>query len=196
MLHTAYFGSVGWYKALLQGEAIDTSETYQKQSARNHCLIVSANGVQKLTVPVDVPYNHCPIREVCVSDHGNWRHQHWEALRSAYGTSPFFEYYADDICPFFEKNGEWDKLFDFNLAITHKMCDLIGINSEVRLSDGQTIDAIEKGGRASSPSSSIYTDNIGSYYQTFQQRHGFIPGMSILDPLFNEGPASILNLIH
>ena len=60
----------------------------------------------------------CPMKDVRISDHDNWRHQHWNALQSSYGESPFFEYYEDDIRPFFER--KWDFLYDFNWEITLK----------------------------------------------------------------------------
>ena len=106
-LHTTYFGPVSWYAAIANGggAAISASEDYRKQTERNRCRIATANGVQLLTVPVTLPPSaqggKCPIRQVRISDHGNWRHLHWQALQAAYGMSPFFDYYADDLRPFF-----------------------------------------------------------------------------------------------
>ena len=82
---------------------------------------------QALTVPVEKSAE-C-IKDLRISDHGNWRHLHWNALQSAYGESPFFEYYQDDIRPFFEKR--WTFLLDFNEAIRQKMCELIDITPSV-----------------------------------------------------------------
>lgn len=144
---------------------LERHERWQKQTERNRCHIVTANGTQCLTVPVTVPQSHCTTDDVLISDHGNWQHLHWNALCSAYGTSPFFEFYADDIRPFFE--GRWENLFDFNLDITTKMLHLIGITD------------------------TLVEEPQQQYYQTFQRRHGFIGGMSILDLLFNEGPEAI-----
>jgi hypothetical protein len=103
-------------------------------------------------------------------------------LASAYGSSPFFEYYADDIAPFFEK--KWDFLFDYNLEITHKMCELLDIHTEIRLTEeyqGCTRNLV---------------NDCKPYYQVFKSRHGFLPDLSILDLLFNMGPESILCLIN
>lgn len=183
-LNTTYFGSVEWYRQLVCAEGavyIEAHENYVKQTARNRCYIATANGRQGLSVPVTVPTAKCNIGEVLVSDHGNWRHQHWEALKSAYGMSPFFDYYKEDIRPFFERR--WEQLFDYNLAIIQRMLGLLGVEKELRLTDCyQGNKEAEKSG------------NIRRYYQTFQKRHGFIEGLSILDLLFNEGPASILFL--
>ena len=184
-LHTTYFGSVDWYRQLLSTDEtvyIEACENYVKQTSRNRCEIATANGKQILTVPVSVNVN---VKDVLISEHGNWRHQHWEALKSAYGMSPFFDYYQDDIRPFLDKQtfeeNRWEHLFDYNLAIIHKMLDLIGVEKEVRLTE--KFRGVDK-----------FSDSTKPYYQTFQRRYGFIPGLSILDLLFNEGPEAILYL--
>lgn len=198
ILHTTYFGSVDWYRQLVCAEGdiyIDACENHVKQTARNRCEIATANGKQTLSVPVSIPPSFrrgmgrgCSIREVLVSEHGNWRHQHWEALKSAYGMSPFFDYYQDDIRPFFDEEtfraNDWQRLFDYNLAIMRKMLDLIGVKKEIKLTSLPSTPP--QGGRV------VHVPV--HYYQTFQKRHGFIPNLSILDLLFNEGPEAILYL--
>ncbi len=202
ILHTTYFGSVNWYRQLVCAEGdiyIDACENYVKQTARNRCEIATANGKQTLSVPVSIPPSFrrgmgrgCSIREVLVSEHGNWRHQHWEALKSAYGMSPFFDYYQDDIRPFFDeevfKANNWQRLFDYNLAIMRKMLDLIGVKKEIKLTSLPPTPP--QGGRVVHVPVNVPVH----YYQTFQKRHGFIPNLSILDLLFNEGPEAILYL--
>ena len=116
LLSTTYFGPVQWYQKLYRAEhvEIERCESFQKQTYRNRCLIATTQGVQALTVPI-VRGESPLIRDIRISDHGNWRHLHWNALQSAYGDSPFFDYLQDDIRPFFEKR--WDYLLDFNEAI-------------------------------------------------------------------------------
>ena len=113
LLSTTYFGPVQWYQKLYRSDEaeIEQWESFQKQTYRNRCLIAAPNGIQALTVPVEHTVSPL-IKDLKVSDHGNWRHLHWNALQSAYGESPFFEYYQDDIRPFFEKR--WTFLLDFN----------------------------------------------------------------------------------
>lgn len=223
-LHTTYFGSVDWYRRLVCAEEdiyIDACENYVKQTSRNRCEIATANGKQILTVPVTIPKpdstlgentRGTSIREVLVSEHGNWRHQHWEALKSAYGMSPFFDYYQDDIRPFFDEEvfraNNWQRLFDYNLAIMRKMLDLIGIEREIKdplqlplKGGGTTLDVGTEDILKAVPEAATVRNlpplrgtGGGLYYQTFQRRHGFIPGLSILDLLFNEGPEAILYL--
>ena len=139
-LPTTYFGPINWYSRLLRTEnwRIDDREHYVKQTTRNHCLIATANGIQKLTVPVEKPSRseergarNEPLltREVRLSEHGKWRTEHWNALTTAYGESPFFDYYADDLRPFFERR-DWEYLFDYNMAILQKMLELIAPNGQ------------------------------------------------------------------
>ena len=149
LLQTTYFGPVQWYQKLHRYEhtLIEQYDSYQKQTFRNRCIIATANGLQALTVPVDThpvlgasaaptvlgasaaESTKCLLKDVRISDHNQWRRIHWNALQSAYSESPFFEYYADDIRPFFEQ--KYDFLVDFNEAIRQKMCELIDIHPSV-----------------------------------------------------------------
>lgn len=205
ILHTTYFGSVDWYAQIVRSQepvTIDGKERFVKQTERNHCLIATANGVQKLTVPVTLPSGgKTPICDVRISDHGNWRHLHWQALSSAYGMSPFFDYYADDIRPFFER--KWEYLFDYNYEIAQKMMELVNPNDHVNPSTAPLSgEGMTSRAESYAPLNPIYFPSTGSgagdgvspYYQTFQRRHGFLPGMSILDLLFNMGPEALLVL--
>lgn len=185
VLHTTYLGPVGWYAALLSGEAeISDGECYRRQTERNRCNIATANGVQQLTVPVTLPSrqsSHCMIRDVRISDHGNWQRQHWQALQSAYGMSPFFDYFADDLHPFYEKKWEW--LFDYNNEITSTVLQLFGVDSTVEVTDSAAVHPCSE-----------FSGKVGEYYQTFKRRHGFLDNLSIIDLLCNEGPEGVLKL--
>ena len=103
LLSTTYFGPVQWYQKLYRAELVEIEqwESFQKQTYRNRCLIATTQGVQALTVPI-VRGESPLIKDIRISDHGNWRHLHWNALQSAYGDSPFFDYFQDDIRPFFD----------------------------------------------------------------------------------------------
>ena len=95
-------------------------------------LIPTTNGPLSLTIPT----NHntsLAMKDIRISDHANWRHVHWNALLSAYGESPFFEYYQDDIRPFYEKKYEF--LFDFNMEITEKMIELLDIRPKISITN-------------------------------------------------------------
>ena len=194
-LSTTYFGPVQWYQRLCQPEQvwIERWESFQKQTLRNRCLIASANGVQALTVPVEHSAGNCLVKDVRISDHGNWRHLHWNALRSAYGKSPFFDYYEDDLHPFFENihPNRWAYLFDFNEAIREKMCELIDIHPVVSYTT-----TFVQGGLTDAEALPVgeITASFKPYYQVWREKHGFLPNLSILDLLFNMGPESIFYL--
>ena len=199
LLSTTYFGPVQWYQKLHRAEhvQIEQWENFQKQTYRNRCLIATTQGVQALTVPV-VRGETSLIKDLRISDHGNWRHLHWNALQSAYGESPFFEYYQDDIRPFFTER--WERLLDFNEAIRAKMCELIDIQPQVSYSKEFTVYSLQftvnqvldfrEAIRPKHPTPD--PDFVAKpYYQVYQQKHGFQPNLSILDLLFNMGPEGV-----
>ena len=197
LLSTTYFGPIQWYQKLYRAEHVEIEqwESFQKQTYRNRCLIATANGVQALTVPVE--HGDSPlIKDIRLSDHGNWRHLHWNALQSAYGESPFFEYYQDDIRPFFERH--WTFLLDFNEEIRQKMCELIDIQPNVSYTEGFIPEESPLTSYRIAISPKHPQDDPDflpkRYYQVYEQKHGFLPNLSILDLLFNMGPESIFLL--
>ena len=200
LLSSAYFGPVQWYQKLHRYDRcfIERYDNYVKQTYRNRCVIAATGGPQTLTVPIErYEGRKCLIRDIRISDHGSWRHLHWNALVSSYGESPFFDYYADDIRPFFERR--WEFLFDFNLEITHTICSLLDIRPTIELTGEylQAEDVCADDFRDAIRPKHPLTDATFSprpYYQVYAQKHGFIPNLSILDLLFNEGPEGIFLL--
>ena len=215
LLQTTYFGPVQWYQKLHRYEhtLIEQYDSYQKQTFRNRCIIATANGLQALTVPVDThpvlgasaaESTKCLLKDVRISDHNQWRRIHWNALQSAYSESPFFEYYADDIRPFFEQ--KYDFLVDFNEAIRQKMCELIDIHPSVEYTQ-EFLPPQEVSSTTHHPIIHDFRDVISAkhpqpdadfevkrYWQVFQHKHGFLPNLSILDLLFCMGPESVFYL--
>ena len=211
LLSTAYLPPIQWFTKLLGTEKcpdgaclveVEAYESYIKQTYRNRCIIDSPAGPLVLTIPVEKPDNGsrliCDIR---ISDHGNWRHQHWQALSSSYYNSPFFEYYQDDFRPFYEK--KYDYLLDFNEALIEKCCELIDIHPQLRRTtsyqEKATIssDGFDDFRDIISPKKDISLDASfcpAPYYQVFSAKHGFLPNLSIVDLIFNMGPESILIL--
>jgi len=213
ILSSAYFAPVQWYQKLNRYDEIliEAYDSFIKQTYRNRCLIATTNGVQALTVPVErmtdaipadgtVAPGKCLMKDVRISDHGNWRHLHWNALQSAYGESPFFEFYADDIRPFFERR--WTFLYDFNMEICAKMCELLDINPSIRPTDSYlpvdsgTLLGVTDMRDAIRPKHPLPDNDFTPrrYYQVYERKHGFIPNLSILDLLFNMGNESVLYL--
>ena len=202
LLSSAYLAPVQYYSKLLQGGTdvayIEAYDNYTKQTYRNRCIIADANGPLALTIPTEkTAEGKCLMRDIRISDHGNWRHQHWNALEAAYRHTPFFLYYEDDLHPFYEKKVEF--LYDYNLQLTELMCSLIGIDTPL-VTTTQYVhrpDEMADFRTMISPKQAWSDDKEfcpKPYYQVFKERHGFIANLSIVDLLFNMGPESILVL--
>lgn len=202
LLSTAYLAPVEYYTKLLAYDRIriEQYDHYQKQTYRNRCTIASPSGPLALTVPTVKPSTlKCFTRDIRISDHGNWRHLHWNALESAYNHTPFFEYYKDDFRPFYEQRYEF--LTDFNEALCRLVCSLIDFSPSLeRTADymvqppPDTDDFRER----IHPKKDFRTEDPAfqpcPYYQVFQEKLGFLPNLSIIDLLFNMGPESLLVL--
>ena len=199
LLSSTYFGPVQWYQKLHRYDVcrLEQYDHYVKQTYRNRCVIAATQGTQVLSIPIEQDDGlKCPMKDIRISDHANWRHLHWHALLSAYGERPFFEYYADDLQPFFER--KWEFLFDFNYEITCKVCELLDVRPTLTLStsyqsaQGQEADYRD----AIRPKHPLPDAQFQAkpYYQVYRQKHGFLPNLSILDLLFNEGNEAILFL--
>lgn len=204
LLSTTYFGPISWYRLLANHDDVwlEACETFQKQTFRNRCLISGPNGIQPLTVPCSASTQsegyarHAPIRQTAVSNHGRWRQQHWQALQTAYGETPFFVYYSDDIRPFFEE--EYSNLWQLNNDILHTMCSLIDISPRIHYTAEYHQSHADKADYRSNihPKQDIPAGIASreSYYQVFPTATSQLSGLSILDLLFNLGPESILYL--
>lgn len=178
IISTAYLGSVDYYRRLLQNGAafiIDTSVPFSRQTWMNRCRIDSPNGPLTLTVPVVNPHGRTSVGEVRISEHGNWRHQHWNALVSSYRQTPYFNYYEEDFLPFYEER-RWEFLADFNRDLHNTVLRLLGADT------AESLELLSQHRHATRE----------SYYQVFAHRHGFTPDLSIIDLLFNMGPEGLL----
>ena len=188
LLCSAYLPPVNFFTAIKSGGdiLIEQYDNYCKQTYRNRCRIATAGGVQTLTIPV--VKSDCPkqlMKDVRISDHGDWRRQHWNALESAYMNSPFFMYYQDDFRPFYERRIEF--LIDFNTQLTELILKLAGMDKKIKLTESY-----------SRPSTGIndlrqlidpqQTAQNRPYWQVFKQKYGFQSNLSAVDLLFNMGP--------
>jgi len=197
-LSTAYLAPVEYYSAMVKAETVflEHFEFYEKQSYRNRCMIAAANGKMSLSIPVEkAGGNKVLTRDVRISDHNDWQVQHWRSIESAYNSAPFFEFYKDDLLPFYEK--KWDFLWDFNLEIQHKVLELLDLHPEIKLTDtyiSELDESISDLRHSIHPKKENLIDLSKPYYQVFEQRFGFIPELSIIDLLFNMGNESIFIL--
>ena len=194
---TAYLGPIQQYCKMLQFPEvrIETAENYVKQSYRNRCVIAAANGPLALSIPIVKPDTlKCQTKDIRISDHGNWRHLHWNALVSAYNMSPFFEYYVDDFAPFYEK--KYDFLWDFNEELRQLACRLLDLEPNItytEIYEPQVANDFREIIRPKHEGEDSAFHPI-PYYQVFQEKHGFLPNLSIADLLFNMGPEGLVVL--
>ncbi|NDV65489.1 WbqC family protein [Bacteroides sp. 224] len=202
-LSSAYLAPISWFSKLLTYDKviIEQYDHYIKQTYRNRCNIAGPGGVLPLSIPTVKPVSlKCSMKDIEISDHGNWRHLHWNAIESAYNSTPFFEYYKDDFRPFYEK--KYHYLLDFNEELCRLICELIDITPHIERSieykttfdsneyDYREIIHPKKDFREADPSFMPRP-----YYQVFESKHGFLPNLSIIDLLFNMGPESLLVLV-
>lgn len=200
LLSSAYCAPIQWFQKLNRYDAvvIEQHDNFLKQTFRNRCVIATANGTQTLTIPVEKSDgDKCLMRDIRISDHGNWRRLHWNALATAYGDSPFYDYYADDLRPFYEQRFAF--LLDFNMQMTAKLCELLDITPNISLSEEYVKDvesAVDDFREVIRPKYPMPDADFipKPYYQVYAQRHGFIPNLSILDLLFNMGNEAVFYL--
>jgi hypothetical protein len=190
ILSTAYLPNVQYFSKLLHGDVIiEQHENYLKQTFRNRCEILTANGTMPLTVPVKRRAAKIAIRDAEIDYVDDWQRLHWRTINTAYRSSPFFVYYVDDFLPFYERKEKF--LFDFNCKMLDKLIELAGLKTEITLSgsylhgDGNMADyrsLIVPKNKPDDPGFSPVP-----YYQVFNAKFGFQPNLSILDLLCNEG---------
>lgn len=184
LLPCCYLAPASHYSSLLHaGEAqMEVYDHYRRQTLRNRCMIDSPQGPLPLSIPVVKPQGHALTRDIRISDHGHWQHQHWNALMSSYGQSPFYEYYADDLAPFYDR--KWEFLADFNEELMLLMCQLLDIPHSIVRTESFRGD----------PFAQQFHAVKEPYWQVFGHRNGFRPELSIIDLLFNMGPEGLLLL--
>ena len=187
-----YLPNVAFFATCLPHHEIwlEAYEHYEKQSYRNRCHILTANGTNALIVPVKHSGSKQLIREVQIEYGQNWVNQHWRTLVAAYGKAPYFEYFADYFLTIFQKNRSF--LFDLNLELLTICLKLLQLNPTIRLTeryeptppngqfDARTLIHPKK--------TDLY--NLLGVQQVYQQNFGntFEANLSIIDLLMCQGP--------
>lgn len=191
LLPTAYFPNIEYFWHLYHSKIaeIDFYEPWQKQTFRNRSYILTANGVQMISVPVERPFGkETTINQVLISNKEDWRKDHIGALTSAYKRTPYFEFYWDDLQALL--NHDHDTLIALNFSLTHWLVEKIGLSCEIKFTD-QIKDLEPNDLRAALHPKKETSFKCYPYLQTFTEKFGFENNLSVLDLLFNEGPNSI-----
>lgn len=200
VLTTAYLAPIQYYSKLAHFDKIiiEAYENFTKQSYRNRCNICGANGKLSLSIPIKKDKPKTKTKDVRIDYDTNWRKLHWKSIESAYRSSPFFEFYQDDIRPFYEEKYKY--LLDFNHEIQEVICEHLEIEPMVSFSDeykNELDQSICDFRDIIHPKVKVIDRKFNpiEYTQVFQDRHGFLPNLSIIDLLFNEGPNAINILV-
>lgn len=211
LLTTAYFPPVSWFAAVaseftLSPDRVNPSmlvleacENYQKQSYRNRCRIYSAGGVEDLNVPVvhEGGTFKLPITSIKVDYSVPWVQKTERAICAAYDSSPYFEYYKDDLFAILDSHPQ--TLWELNLRLIRFFLAKTGIAAQISMTESFSLDCEGQDRRWTIHPKK--EDTVLSelqlekpYFQVFARKYGFIPNLSIMDLLFNEGPDSIVYL--
>ena len=195
LVHPCYFPNIAHFVAMYKAQKVNLEQwdNYQKQTYRNRSEIFGANGKLNLTVPVIFTQkNRQQSKDVKIFNSENWQQQHLKSLHSAYNTSPFFEFYIDDLMPIFER--KFTYLLDLNLLCLDIIKNVLQLEIELVVTNEfkpTFEDGIDMRQLVNPKQPKI---ELEPYTQMFSEKHGFISNLSILDLLFNEGPASELYL--
>jgi len=193
IIHPTYFPNIAHFVAIVKAKEVilETDDNFVKQTYRNRTYIYGANGKLALNIPViHTQKNRQKYRNVKIFNNEKWQSLHWKSLLSAYRTSPFFEYYEDELHPLFHAKTNF--ILDFNLKCFEVICDCLQL--ELNMSKTKTYQSnIEnvKDYRYLVHAKKEQPQVFDTYTQVFNNKHGFISNLSILDLLFNEGPNAL-----
>jgi len=190
ILHPSYFPSISHFAAIAQSDSItfEMEDNFQKQTNRNRTYIYSPNGIQLLNIPIKHSnLSHQKTKEIKIEQEFDWQKQHFKSLEAAYRSSPFFEYFEDDLLPIFQKKHTF--LMDLNLEAFDIVCKCLRMKLQFdttteyfhEIENPEVVDFryLVNGKKDHSV--------FEPYTQVFDDKHGFLNNLSVLDLLFNEG---------
>jgi hypothetical protein len=190
LLTTAYLPPIEYIAHIANagGAVLEQHEHFVKQTYRNRAVILTANGPHALIIPLKKGKNNKQvITEVEIDYTENWQRKHWQAVVSAYNSSPFFEFYADELQPFYQQKKQY--LFEYNTLLLNVLLRLLKVKADVTFTEefiAPPINAADHRYQISPKEPNCYSGN--SYRQVFAEKYPFQPNLSGLDLLFNVGP--------
>lgn len=195
---SCYLPPINYFKPWILADecVIDAGEYFVKQTYRNRCTILGADGKLDLVVPIHKRNSKQLMKDVKLSNAENWQKVHWKSIEAAYRRSPYFEYYEDSFYPFYNKK-EFAFLVDFNLELMNTICPLLKIPPRISLSQQYielSNEIIDFRTEISPKNKRLNEMEQPSYIQVFSDKLGFQKHLSIVDLLFNEGPNSLAYL--
>ncbi len=188
IIHPSYFPSISHFVAIAKADLVtfEMDDNFQKQTNRNRMYIYSPNGIQLLNIPIKHSKDaHQKTRDVKLETAFDWQKQHFKSLEAAYRTSPFFEYFEDDILPIFEKKHTF--LMDLNFKTMEIVSKCLGLTFDYNETTEYFRQVDDKTDLRHLINGKKDTSVFEPYTQVFGEKHGFLNNLSILDVLFNEG---------
>jgi len=190
LVSTAYLPPVSYFSLICKADEvlIEKEENYIKQTYRNRCYILSANGIQALSIPVQVgSFHKTALKEIRIDYSRRWQQVHLGAFNAAYKSSPYFDYYFDDIAGIISANHTF--LIDLNMELIRYLIKSLKIKTSVRYtSHFETLNSWPADYRYILTPKKEFKMDYKEYLQVFSSDTGFKPGLSIVDLLFNTGP--------
>jgi WbqC-like protein len=185
----AYLPPVAWFQKIKQDTCvyIEQHEHYTKQSYRNRCNVLGANGVLSLSIPVVATHDKQLISDVKISYDEKWQQQHWRTIESAYRNTPYFIYYADALKSFYQK--KYDFLFEYNIELIQLLMKNFKLNTDIKFTETyDTLDYANDYRNSIHPKKEIAETAFKPYPQLFNEGQPFKANLSSIDLLFNTGP--------
>ena len=193
LVSIAYLPPVEYFSIISRADEvlIEREENYLKQTYRNRCYILSAHGTQLLSVPVYLGSLHkTPVKNIRIDYTKRWQQVHLRAMIASYNSSPYFEFYFEKIEKIISKNHEF--LFDLNLELTNSVLDILKIKKTIsNTSNFDPVGDMENDFRYKITPKEKSHFTLKKYFQVFNNDEGFVPGLSIIDLLFNMGPEAV-----